>query len=72
MVADGEQAALTDAEHYLFGDVRSQVEYLKWANVVMEAKRCNSIGWYEICGFDSWHQALLLSVFTDNIGDADT
>lgn len=45
VIADGDEAALADAELYAFGDVRSREEYLKWANIDMEKKRCNSIGW---------------------------
>ena len=45
VIVDGDEAALADTEHYTFGDVRSREEYLKWANIDMEAKRCNSIGW---------------------------
>mmetsp|Transcript_39330 Transcript_39330/g.72034 ORF Transcript_39330/g.72034 Transcript_39330/m.72034 type:complete len:609 (+) Transcript_39330:66-1892(+) len=45
LMQDGDELVLMDVEHYGFGDVRSREDYLKWANIDVDAKRCSSIGW---------------------------
>lgn len=42
---DGDTLVLTDVEHYAFGEARTREEYLKWANIDVEAKQCHSIPW---------------------------
>mmetsp|Transcript_7527 Transcript_7527/g.17068 ORF Transcript_7527/g.17068 Transcript_7527/m.17068 type:complete len:603 (-) Transcript_7527:32-1840(-) len=45
LMQDGDELVLMDVEHYGFGDVRSREEYLKWANIDVDAKRCHGIQW---------------------------
>ncbi len=42
---DGDELVLMDVDHYAFGDVRSREEYLEWANIDVDAKRCHPIQW---------------------------
>eukprot|EP00578_Thalassiosira_sp_NH16_P021743 CAMPEP_0181089666 /NCGR_PEP_ID=MMETSP1071-20121207/7424_1 /TAXON_ID=35127 /ORGANISM="Thalassiosira sp., Strain NH16" /LENGTH=762 /DNA_ID=CAMNT_0023171629 /DNA_START=115 /DNA_END=2402 /DNA_ORIENTATION=+ len=42
---EGDEIVLMDVEHYAFGEVRSREEYLKWANIDVQAKSCRSIDW---------------------------
>ncbi|KAL7553496.1 hypothetical protein ACHAWF_018034 [Thalassiosira exigua] len=41
----GDELVLEDVEHYGFGEVRSREEYLKWANIDVDARRCRPIQW---------------------------
>jgi len=45
LTEDGDEIVLMDVEHYGFGDVRSREEYLTWANIDVDAKRCHAITW---------------------------
>lgn len=45
LVEDGDELVLMDVEHYGFGDVRSREEYLSWANIDVDKKKCHSIKW---------------------------
>ena len=45
LVEDGDELVLMDVEHYAFGEERSREEYLKWANIDVDANRCHNIKW---------------------------
>lgn len=45
LVEDGDELVLMDVEHYGFGDVRSREDYLKWAAIDVDRKRCSNIEW---------------------------
>ena len=42
---DGEGLVLEEVEHYGFGKVRTREEYLEWAEIDVDARRCRRIQW---------------------------
>lgn len=42
---EGDSLVLMDVEHYAFGETRSREEYLKWAEIDVDAKRCHRLEW---------------------------
>ena len=42
---EGDSLVLMDVEHYAFGETRSREEYLKWAQIDVDAKRCHRLEW---------------------------
>ncbi|KAL3791626.1 hypothetical protein HJC23_012216 [Cyclotella cryptica] len=42
---EGDELVLIDVEHYAFGDVRSRQEYLEWAKIDVDNKKCHPIDW---------------------------
>jgi len=42
---DGEETVLEEVEHYGFGNVRTREEYLDWAAIDVDGRRCRNIKW---------------------------
>ena len=45
LIENGEELVLMDVEHYGFGETRTREQYLKWANIDVDANKCHNIAW---------------------------